>query len=128
MRTQYLIRIIGDLNEQLHSLPVPSDPRGIFYVLKTLDDAVVQSIRIGGVSQTEKVRLRMELERGRGIVALAFEEYEGGYKIEEAIGRVYEKSLEEMEEPFGIGGGFVEDDFDGAERLQEEVLDDVDVG
>jgi hypothetical protein len=128
MITQYLIRLIGDLNEQLPSLPAPSDPRGVFYVLKTLDEAVVQRIRNGGVSQTEKVRLRMELERGRGAVALAFEEYEGGYKIEEAIGRVYEKSLEEMEEPFGISGGFVEDDFDGAERLQEGVMDDVDAG
>ena len=97
-------------------------------MLKTLDDAVVQSIRNGGISQTEKVRLRMELERGRGVVGLAFDEYEGNYKIEEAIGRVYEKSLEEIEEPFGISGGFVEDDFDGAERLQEGVMDDVDVG
>ena len=128
MITQYLIRIIGDLNEQLPSLPVPSDPRGIFYVLKTLDDAVVQNIRNGGVSQTEKVRLRIELERGRGIVALAFEEYEGDYTVEEAIGRVYEKSLEEVEEPFGINWGFVADDFDGAERLQEGVMDEVDVG
>jgi len=97
-------------------------------VLKTLDEGVVQSIRDGGVSQTEKVRLRMELERGRGAVAMAFDEYDGNYKIEEAIGRVYEKSLEEMEEPFGISGGFAEDDFDGAERLQEGVLDDVDIG
>src|SRR5579859_7725074 len=76
--TQYLIRIIGDLNEQLPSLSVPSDPRGIFYILKKLDDAIVDNIRAGGMSQTEKVRLRNELER-------TFEEYEGNYKVEEAI-------------------------------------------
>ena len=101
---QYLIRIIGDFNEQLPFLPIPEDPRGIFYVLKQLDDAVVQNLI--GTSQTERVRLRNELERGRGVVALAFDEYEGGYKVEEAIGRVYERSLEEMEEPvFGVGLG-----------------------
>jgi hypothetical protein len=100
MITQYLIRIIGDFNEQLPSLPVPKDPRGIFYVLKQLDDAVVQNLN--EMSQTERVRLRSELERGRGVVALAFDEYEGGYKVEKAIGRVYERSLEEMEEPGGI--------------------------
>ena len=125
MITQYLIRIIGDLNEQLPSLPVPEDPRGIFYVLKQLDDAVVQNLN--GMGQTERVRLRSELERGRGVVALAFDEYEGGYKVEEAIGRVYERSLEEMEEPvFGVGWGI--DDFEGEEGLQEDVTDDIDAG
>jgi Subunit 11 of the general transcription factor TFIIH len=131
--TQYLIRIIGDLNEQLPSLPVPDDPRGIFYILKQLDDAVVQNLRIGGVSQTERVRLRNELERGRGIVAETFEGYEGVYEVEEVIGRVYERSLEEMEEPFGVQGqpgwglslmDVIENEGD---RLQENILDDVDL-
>jgi hypothetical protein len=132
MITQYLIRIIGDLNEQLPSLPVPEDPRGIFYVLKQLDEAVVKNLSRtngGRMSQTERVRLRNELERGRGIVALAFDEYDGGYKVEEAIGRVYEKSLEEIEEPFGVGEGMlIPDDFEVEERLQEGVMDDVDAG
>jgi len=107
---------------------VPSDPRGIFYILKQLDDAIVDNIRAGGMSQTEKVRLRNELERGRGVVGETFEEYEGNYKVEEAIGRVYEKSLEEIEEPFdvGISDGFVGGgDFDlEDERLHEDVLDE----
>jgi Subunit 11 of the general transcription factor TFIIH len=125
MITQYLIRIIGDFNEQLPSLPVPEDPRGIFHVLKQLDDAVVQNLN--EMSQTERVRLRSELERGRGVVALAFDEYEGGYKVEEAIGQVYERSLEEMEEPvFGVSWGI--DDFEGEEGLYEHVTDDIDVG
>ena len=116
------------MNEQLPSLPVPEDPRGIFYVLKQLDDAVVRSLN--GMSQTERVRLRNELERGRGVVALAFDEYDGPYKVEEAIGRVYERSLEEMEEPvFGVDvNGFGIDEFVSDERLQEDVMDDVDVG
>lgn len=54
------------------------------------------------MSTTERVRLRNELERGRGIVAMTFEEYNGTYKVEEAIGRVYENSLEQMEEPFDL--------------------------
>jgi len=134
MITQYLIRIVGDLNEQLPSLPVPEDPRGIFYVLKQLDDAIVLNLKAnGGMSQTERVRLRNELERARGIVAEAFEDYSGGYKVEEAIGRVYETSLEEMEEPFGIGvgvdGALAGAEFDiDEERLQEGVMDDIDVG
>jgi hypothetical protein len=127
MVTQYLIRIVGDLNEQFPSLPVPDDPRGIFYILKQLDGAIVANLGRGngGMSQTEKVRLRNELERGRGIVAGTFEDYKGSYKIEEAIGRVYEKSLEEIEEPFGVGGidarmatGDHDDDLEA--RLQED--------
>jgi hypothetical protein len=137
MITQYLIRIIGDLNEQLTALSVPEDPRGIFYILKQLDDAVVNNLnRSNGMSQTERVRLRNELERGRGVVAMAFDEYEGGYKVEEAIGRVYERSLEEIEEPFEVGfeaeprlEGMITDDLEGGgERLQEGILDDVDAG
>lgn len=127
MIAQYLIRIVGDLNEQLPSLPVPDDPRGIFYVLKQIDDVVVTNLakENSGMSQTERVRLRNELERGRGVVGMAFEEYKGSYKVEEAIGRVYEQSLEEMEEPFGVGGmdlrmesGDFDDDLE--DRLQEE--------
>jgi hypothetical protein len=126
MTTQYLIRIVGDLNEQLPSLPPPSDPRGVFFVLRQLDEAIVAQLSKGGISQTEKVRLRNELERGRGIVAGAFEEYEGDYGVEEVIGRVYERSLEEMEEPFGIRDGVPTGDFDiEDERLQENVMDDV---
>jgi hypothetical protein len=129
MTTQYLIRIVGDLNEQLPDLPPPSDPRGIFYILKQLDEAIVHNIRQWDISQTEKVRLRNELERGRGIVALAFEEYEGEYSVEEAIGRVYEGSLEEMEEPFEVGGmdgRLAQVDLDVEdERLQEDVMDDI---
>jgi hypothetical protein len=134
MLTQYLIRIVGDLNDQLPALAVPDDPRGIFYVLKQVDDAVVRTLQQhGAMSQTEKVRLRNELERARGIVALTFEEYKGGYEVEEAIGRVYERSLEEIEEPFGEVGeapGRVLEDFEYAEegdRLQEDILDDVDL-
>ena len=133
MIIQYLIRIVGDLNEQLPSLAVPDDPRGIFYVLKQVDDAIVQTLQHGAMSQTEKVRLRNELERGRGVVAETFEEYKGGYQVEEAIGRVYERSLEEMEEPFGVGGDGGErllgdfDDEEEGERLQEDFLDDVDI-
>lgn len=105
MVAQYLIRIIGDLHEQLPSLSIPDDPRSIFYVLKQLDDAVVSNLNSnGGMGQTERVRLRNELERGRYVVARTFEDYNGGYNVEEAIGRVYETSLEEMEEPFGVGG------------------------
>ena len=128
MISQYLIRIIGDLNEQLPSLPVPEDPRGIFYVLKQLDDAVVRNLN--GMSQTERVRLRNELERGRGVVGLAFDEYTGPYKVEEAIGRVYERSLEEMEEPiFSVDdNGLGIDEFEGEEKLQEDIMDDVDTG
>jgi hypothetical protein len=130
MVTQYLIRIVGDLNEQLPSLPVPDDPRGIFYVLKQLDEAIVANLGRdnGGMSQTEKVRLRNELERGRGIVAGTFEDYKGSYKVEEAIGRVYEKSLEEIEEPFGFGGmdvrvatGDYDDDLE--EKLQDDHIE-----
>jgi hypothetical protein len=130
MITQYLIRIVGDLNEQLPSLPVPDDPRGIFYVLKQLDEAIVANLgrNNGGMSQTEKVRLRNELERGRGIVAGTFDDYKGNYKVEEAIGRVYEKSLEEIEEPFGVGGmdvrmatGDYDDDLE--EKLQEDHIE-----
>lgn len=131
MITQYLIRMVGDLNEQLPSLAVPDDPRGIFYVLKQVDDAIVHTLQHGAMSQTEKVRLRNELERGRGAVAETFEEYKGGYQVEEAIGRVYERSLEEMEEPFGVGGSGqrVLEDFDDeeGEKLQEDILDDVDL-
>jgi hypothetical protein len=129
MTTQYLIRIVGDLNEQLPALPPPDDPRGVFYVLKQLDDAIVRNLAEGGISQTEKVRLRNELERGRGVVAGAFEEYKGEYAVEEAIGRVYENSLEEIEEPFEIGrmeGGVASGDFDGEEEpLHEDVMDDI---
>lgn len=127
--TQYLIRIIGDLNEQLPSLPVPDDPRGIFYILKQLDDAVVQNLRVGEVSQTERVRLRNELERGRGVVAETFEGYQGGYEVEDVIGRVYERSLEELEEPFGVEGHGMSlmDEFDDEDGLQENVMDEVDL-
>jgi hypothetical protein len=130
MITQYLIRVIGDLNEQLPALPVPDDPRGLFYILKQLDEAVVNNLSETG--QTERVRLRSELERGRGIVAMAFDEYSGDYNVEEAIGRVYERSLEEMEEPFEVGprmDGMIIDDLEGEEeRLQEDVIDDAEVG
>ena len=127
MIIQYLIRIVGDLNEQLPCLAVPDDPRGIFYVFKQVDDAIVHTLQQGAMSQTEKVRLRNELERGRGIVGGTFEEYQGGYQVEEAIGRVYERSLEEMEEPFGVAGETAMvlrdvDDENEAERLQEDVL------
>lgn len=130
MQTQYLIRIVGDLNEQLPNLPVPEDPRGILYVLKQIDDAVAFSLSGGsGMSTTERVRLRNELERARGIVAMTFDEYQGTYKVEEAIGRVYEKSLEEMDEPFDLGTSTMGpvDEFDEEERLQEDITDDVDV-
>jgi hypothetical protein len=132
MITQYLIRIVGDLNEQLQSLAVPDDPRGIFYVLKQVDDAIVRTLQHGTMSQTEKVRLRNELERGRGIVAATFEEYQGKYQVEEAIGRVYERSLEEMEEPFGVGTGDGRllgdfEDEEGNIRLQEDIMDDVEL-
>jgi Subunit 11 of the general transcription factor TFIIH len=131
MTTQYLIRIVGDLNEQLPSLPPPEDPRGVFHILKQLDEATVTNLShpAGRMSQTERVRLRAELERARGLVALAFEDYHGVYDVEDAIGRVYEHSLEEMEEPFGVGTAirFTDEDFD-EDRLQESVTDDVDVG
>jgi hypothetical protein len=130
MQTQYLIRIVGDLNEQLPNLPVPEDPRGIFYVLKQIDEAVASSLSAGNrMSTTERVRLRNELERARGIVAMTFDEYSGTYQVEEAIGRVYEKALEEMDEPFDLGvstAGPVEE-WEGEERLQEDITDDVDV-
>jgi len=86
-------------------------------------------LRGGEVSQTERVRLRNELERGRGVVAETFEGYEGTYEVEEVIGRVYERSLEEMEEPFGVEGQSLSlmDEFDDEDRLQENVVDDVDL-
>ena len=132
MTCQYLIRIVGDLNEQLPALPVPQDPRGIFYILKELDNAIVANLsQNGGMSQTERVRLRGELERGRGIVAGTFEDYNGSYSVEEAIGKVYERSLEEMDEPFILGdmeGGLAGMDSDiDDEKLQEGVTDDGDV-
>ena len=133
MTAQYLIRIVGDFNEQLPNLPVPEDPRGVFYVLRQIDEAVVGQLSGGAaeMSMTERVRLRNELERGRGIVAVTFEEYHGTYKVEEAIGRVYEKSLEEMEEPFDLNvdlnAGAV-NEFEDDDRLQEDILEDVDVG
>ena len=133
MTAQYLIRIVGDFNEQLPNLSVPEDPRGVFYVLKQIDEAVVGQLSGGaaGMSTTERVRLRNELERGRGIVAATFEEYHGTYKVEDAIGRVYEKSLEEMEEPFDLNvdlnAGAV-NEFEDDDRLQEDILEDVDVG
>lgn len=74
---------------------------------------------------TERVRLRNELERGRGIVGEVFEGYTGAYKVEEGIGRVYERGLEELEEDFGmdemIAGGrhFVDEQLEIEERLQE---------
>jgi hypothetical protein len=125
MTAQYLIRIVGDLNEQIPSLPIPDDPRGLFYVLKQLDEAIVLNLQSGGMSVTEQVRLRNELERGRVVVVSAFEEYRGNYNVEDAIGRVYERSLEEMEEPFGVAMGAVdEDETEG--RLQEDIMDDFD--
>ena len=132
MITQYLIRIVGDLNEQLPSLSVPQDPRGIFYVLRELDNAIIANLsrQDGRMSQTERVRLRGELERGRGIVAMTFDEYAGDYKVEDAIGRVYERSLEEIEEPFGVSFPRAEeliDEFD-EERLQEDITEYVDAG
>jgi len=129
MVAQYLIRLVGDLNEQLPSLPIPDDPRGLFYILRQLDDAIIANLSEGGMSTTERVRLRNELERGRGVVAGAFEEYKGQYNVEDAIGRVYERSLEEMEEPFGIEGvGPMGDDELVAGRLQEDVMDDFEDG
>jgi Subunit 11 of the general transcription factor TFIIH len=134
MITQYLIRIVGDLNEQLPALPVPQDPRGIFFVLKQLDDAIVTNLEgdNGAMSQTERIRLRNELERGRGIVAQTFDEYQGTFKVEEAIGRVYERSLEAIEEPFGVDGWVPGNsawgDIDDEEMLQEGIMDDIDVG
>lgn len=108
---------------------MPDDPRGIFYILKQLDDAVVQNLRVGEVSQTERVRLRNELERGRGVVAETFEGYQGGYEVEDVIGRVYERSLEELEEPFGVEGQGMSlmDEFDDEDGLQENVMDEVDL-
>jgi Subunit 11 of the general transcription factor TFIIH len=135
MTTQYLIRIIGDLNEQLPNLAVPEDPRGIFYVLKQIDEAVVRNLAdtASRMSMTERVRLRGELERGRGVVGMTFEEYHGAFKVEEAIGRVYEKSLEEMEEPFDfdvmIQSGPVVDEFEDEDGLSDQdIVDDVDSG
>jgi Subunit 11 of the general transcription factor TFIIH len=98
--TQYLIRIVGDLNEYMEVLPPADDTRGIFIVLRKLDEAIAG--RVGGMGQTERVRLRSEVERARGVVAKAFEGYSGEYEVEDAIGRVYENSLEELEEPFGV--------------------------
>lgn len=108
MIVQYLIRIVGDLNEQLPSFPPSEDPRGIFYILKELDDAILKHTESGGdaMSQTERVRLRNELERGRLVVVETFENYKGRYNIEDAIGKVYQRSLEEMEEPFGADTTF----------------------
>ena len=81
------------------------------------------------MSMTERVRLRNELERARGIVAMTFEEYRGTYEVQDAIGRVYEKSLEELEEPFDIGASWsLTEDLEGEEeRLQEDIVDDDDV-
>jgi len=128
MTTQYLIRIVGDFNEQLPNLPVPEDPRGVFYVLRQIDEAVVGQLSGGAaeMSMTERVRLRNELERGRGIVAVTFEGYHGTYKVEDAIGRVYEKSLEEIEEPFDLNVDLKAEplnEVQDEERLQEEILD-----
>jgi Subunit 11 of the general transcription factor TFIIH len=133
MAVQFLIRIVGDLNEQLLGFPPPDDPRGIFYILKEIDEAIVHYMRSGseGMSQTERIRLRNELLRGRIMIVELFDEYKGDYKIEDAIGKVYERSLEEMEEPFSIDtmvGGFDTDEFEHAERLQQDVMDDIDVG
>lgn len=69
MTAQYLIRIVGDLNEQIPSLPIPEDPRGLFYILKELDDAIVANLQGSGMSVTERVRLRNELERTIGYCA-----------------------------------------------------------
>ena len=125
MTTQYLIRIVGDLNEQLPHLPVPDDPRGVFYVLKQLDESIVRNFVEGSMSQTERVRLRNELERGRGVVAITFEDYDGIYDVQDAIGRVYERSLQEMEEPFGVGLGTAMGDYlDNEERPQDDIMDD----
>src|SRR5579862_6910342 len=127
MVAQYLIRIVGDLNEQMSSLPIPEDPRGLFYILKELDDAIVANLSTG-MSMTERVRLRNELERGRLVVVQIFDEYKGNYKVEDAIGRVYEKSLEEMEERFGMEGNGMagDDEFEG--RLQEDIMDELEEG
>lgn len=125
MTAQYLIRIVGDLNEQIPSLPIPGDPRGLFYILKELDETIVANLQISGMSVTERVRLRNELERGRLVIVQAFEEYKGRYDVEEVLGRVYERSLEEMEEPFGVETRVMVDYDDVEGRLlQEGVLDD----
>jgi len=81
-------------------LPPAEDARGIFVVLRKMDSAIAERVREMG--QTERVRLRSEVERARGVVAKTFEAYNGEYNVEDAIGRVYEHSLEELEEPFGV--------------------------
>jgi hypothetical protein len=98
--TQYLIRIAGDLNEHMETLPPAEDSRGIFVVLRRMDSEIAE--RVQEMGQTERVRLRSEVERARGVVAKTFEGYNGEYDVEDAIGRVYEHSLEELEGPFGV--------------------------
>jgi hypothetical protein len=70
MITQYRIRIVGDLNEQPPSLPVPSDTQGIFYVLNTLEDAAVENIRNGVISQMEKSVVTDVVREREGVTGL----------------------------------------------------------
>lgn len=67
--------------------------------------------------------------RGRLVIVQAFEEYKGRYDVEEVLGRVYERSLEEMEEPFGVETRVMVDYDDVEGRLlQEGVLDEIEEG